>query len=122
MSVEAVEDRGGESFVAEGVGPFGDSPSQDSSNPLDATTPPRGGGVGETPDTAYTRSPHRRLAVASLEEVSRAGLESFLAEHLEGKGVGKAVGGVEGETDGERVLDLRARDTGGKHRADVVRA
>ena len=60
-------------------------------------------------------------AVAPREQELRADLEGSRTWHEERERIGQPIDRVEGEGDRERVLDLLARDTGGQHRAHVVR-
>src|SRR5262249_19665308 len=59
-------------------------------------------------------------AVAAREEVLRASLEGLRRGHEKPEGIGQPTDRVEREADCERILDLRARDTGSQHRAHVV--
>src|SRR5262249_8040432 len=60
-------------------------------------------------------------AVAPREQELRAGLEELGTRDEKLEGIGQPIDRVEAEADRERVLDLRARDTGSQHSTHVLR-
>jgi hypothetical protein len=59
--------------------------------------------------------------VTAREQILRASLEGLGTGQEEPEGIGQPADCVEREANGERILDLVARDTGSEHRAHVVR-
>ena len=61
------------------------------------------------------------LAVATREEVFRARVEGLGHRYEEAEGIGQAANHIEGEADGEGILDLSARRARGEDSSDVIR-